>query len=108
VLGFGGAFPSGRADAGVVLEQDPRVFVSLGLTPTGYSVTISPPPDPPTLRFPGLYGLTVPTYDRVNGLSLIWSGDAGFGGGDTATVALRGTVAYRTLRGRVDGRVEAS
>lgn len=108
VLGFGGAFPSGLATAGAVIEQDPRVFVSIGRTPTGYSVTISPRPEPSTLQFPGLLGFTVPTYDRVNGVSLIWSGSAGFGGGDTATVALRGTVAYRTLRGRVDGTGEAS
>ncbi len=108
VLGSGGAFPSGLATAGPVIEQDPRVFVSVGRTATGYSVTISPRPEPPTLRLPGLFGFTVPTYDRVNGVSPRWGGIAGFGGGDTATVALRGSVAYRALRSSVDGTAEAS
>lgn len=110
VLGTGGAFTSGLAqgDPPRVLEQDPRVFVSVGATPTGYSLTITSPEPPPTFRLPGFYGFAPPTHDRVDGFSVIWRPDIGFGGGDTATVAIRGTVIVRTLRRRIDGTIEAS
>jgi hypothetical protein len=106
-LGTAGAYPSGFAEVDAVLQQDPRVFVSVGRTPDGYSVTITPPPVPPVLRIPSPFGLGLPTYDRVNGLSLFWGINAGFGGRDTATVMLGATVGYRALRGRVDGQLQA-
>jgi len=108
VIGSGAALLSGLAESGTVIEQDPRVFVSLGRTPTGYSFTITSPEPPSTLRLPGFYGFAPPTYDRVNGLSVIWRPDLGFGGGDTATVAFRGSLAARAARRRVDGVLEAS
>ncbi len=107
-LGIGGAYPSGLAEVGAVIQQDRRVFVSVGRTPDGYSATITAPPDPPVLRLPGVFGLGVPTYERVNGLSLFGGVEAAFGGRDTATVTLGATLGYRALRGQVDGQVRAT
>lgn len=104
----GGVYPSALAEMPPVIRPHPRVFASVGETPDGYSVAITGPPEPGVLRIPGIYGLGVPTYDRVNGLSLFWGATAAFGGGDTARVALSGTLGYRVLRKRLDGQLVAT
>jgi hypothetical protein len=102
VIGFGGVYPSGRAHVGETLHLDPRIEVTLRRDgPTSY-LRLRPPPARRTLRLPDLYGLGVPTYDRVDGLSIPWRGQAGLGGGDTARVTLNAGATFRTARSRVD------
>ncbi|MDR0787510.1 MAG: hypothetical protein LBG44_06545 [Gemmatimonadota bacterium] len=108
VLGGGEAFPSGLSQSGTVLQQDPRVFVSVGRTFTGYALSITPPEPRGVLQLPGVYGFGLPTYERVNGASIYWRPELGVGGLDTATVALRGTLVGRTLRKKIDGLLELS
>ncbi|HEU0016718.1 MAG TPA: hypothetical protein VFQ45_23750 [Longimicrobium sp.] len=71
VLG-GGVYPSGLAAVGEIVHADPRAQVRVETQPTGggryaAAVEVTPPPADPLIS-PG--PVTLPTYDRVNGLTL--------------------------------------
>jgi len=100
-----GAFVSGLASGGPVLELDPRVRMELSSIPIGYMVVLEQAPDPPPLRFPSLFGFGLPTFDRVNGLSIPWSTQLALGG-EIPWASLSGTVIPRLSRRAVDGRAE--
>jgi len=106
VLG-GGAYLSGRAQRLEIAELPPGFVVELDRSPGGLTVVLQEPPRPPTLRFPALGGLQPPTYDRVNGLSLLWGAELA-SGGEIPRASLRGTVAARSARRRIDGSAELS
>jgi hypothetical protein len=102
----GDAFVSRLATAGPVLELPLGTDVEAVADENGYVVVVRAPPPQPTLRLPGLLGLSQPTFDRVNGFSIPWSASTSFGR-DPEDVALTGSVAYRTSRRRVDVGAEA-
>lgn len=100
----GGAYPSSLAETGEVVYLDPRVTTDLEMQATGYGLILRNRL-PGILRIPGMVGFRIPAYDRVDGLSVRWGGGLGFGG-DTATIAILGSAAYRTERERVHGGVD--
>lgn len=106
VLGRGGAYMSGLADAGRPVYAHPRNDVRVTRSGDVLTIRVLPPPPPPAVRLPNIIGLDLPTYDRVNGLSLAWGPEIRFGGGDTAVVTIRPTVGLRATRGRVDGAID--
>jgi hypothetical protein len=105
VLG-GDAYISGLAIAGEVVRLDPRITPELERTPQLLALTLLDPPDPGPFRVPGMLGFGLPTYDRVNGISIPWSGQLGLTGGDTAVIALHGTGVLRLARRQLDGSAE--
>jgi hypothetical protein len=107
VFGFGGAYVSGLAERGEIVYLDPRNSVATARDGESLVLTITEPPGPGVLRLPGVFGARLPTYDRVNALTVGWGAAAGFGGRDTATILLGGTARYRTGRGRLDGSLQA-
>lgn len=102
----GGVFPSGLAEVGEIIYLDPRIQETVEGPASRRAVTLTRPPRRSALRLPGFFGFGVPTYDRVDGLSLFWSAGLALTGGDTARVSLTGTGAYRTERNRLGGGVE--
>ncbi|UCF19556.1 MAG: hypothetical protein JSU87_16815 [Gemmatimonadota bacterium] len=63
---------------------------------------ISAPRTSAGLRLPGLYGVQQPTYERVNALTLPWA--VAFDRGISNWLPdARGTLRYRTGRGKLDG-----
>lgn len=100
----GGAYPSQRAQTGPIIELDRRVSIAVDVAGPVPRIILTPPPRPGVIRFPTFFGVGLPTYDRVDGLSMRWSGGLGFGG-DTATVALLGMAAYRVERREIHGGV---
>ena len=107
VFGIGAVVPSGLAEMGEVVHLRAGRSVEVERSAGGIHVTVRESPPPPTFYLPDVYGFGIPTYERVNGLSLLWGVEARFAGRDTARVAIGGAVAYRTERERLDGRLEA-
>lgn len=101
----GGAYPSALAEMGEILYVDPRVNSSLDRQPPNYLLLLYERLVG-VLRVPGAFGVQLPTYDRVDGLAVSWSGGLGFGGRDTASLALTGTARYSVERKRPQGNVE--
>lgn len=63
----GGVYPSGRAVYGTIFESNPSTRVSIAAgADSGLVAQIDPPPSPPVFG----YGPRIPTYDRVNGVTL--------------------------------------
>ncbi len=101
----GGAYPSGLAEIGEILELHPRYSVAREQTADGVVVTITAPEGPGILRIPMPFGVALPTYDRVDGLSLRWRG-ALASPGDTSAISLHGTAGYAFERRRPQGALE--
>lgn len=101
----GNAYPSRQSEVGDLIALDTRVAVSMSRISNGYEILLIGPPTAGLLRLPSTLGVGVPRYDRVNGLTLAWGGEVGFGG-DTAAVSLLGDVSYATARKRFGGGVE--
>jgi hypothetical protein len=100
----GGAYPSGLAEVGEILQISPRLQTQITPEAAPASVSIVSPEES-LLTFPNIYGFGPLGYDRVNGLSVYWNGQLA-SRGDTATASLNATAAYRVERNTVDGTVE--
>jgi hypothetical protein len=98
----GEVIASGLATTGAVVEVPLEAAARVEPNGGDYTVTLRAPPGPPPLRFPGLFGLGLPTYDRVDGLTLRLGVVADLGGdsvGPTASAA----VTYHSARGALGG-----
>jgi hypothetical protein len=87
-----------------IIESPARLEVLVVPEPEGYAIRTALPPDPTRVRFPGFFGLSAPTHDRVNGLTLRWTTAArplpGPGGPE-----LWASAALRVARPAVDGGI---
>lgn len=101
----GGAYPSGLAEVGTILETDPRLLVTREREAGQEIIVLTRRPGPGPLRIPAPFGLALPTYDRVDGLNLRWR-SALATAGDTAAVTLSGTIGYAFERQRPNGALE--
>lgn len=70
-------------------------------TSAGYALSYRPTREHsrPTLSLPGIYGLRIPTYDRVNGLSVPLGPAFTL---DTGSIIVEPTITYRSDLGAVD------
>jgi hypothetical protein len=66
----GAAYPSGLATTGPLLAVDPAIGVAVEADGPGYLVRLTAPPPPSRVRPDGVFGLMLPTHDRVNGLTV--------------------------------------
>lgn len=100
----GQVYPSGLATVGEIVEISPGSYVEVTVAPPQFAVRVVPPPPPPAVVLPGAFGLRVPTYDRVNGLSVGWGPEWRLLR-EVEGPTLSAWVAYRTARQAVDGAV---
>ncbi|MEX2571437.1 MAG: hypothetical protein WD737_09020 [Gemmatimonadota bacterium] len=98
----GGVYPSGLAQVGGIVQLDPRTELAIDTDAGTSTITIRAPDTHRLLRLPSLFGFALPTYDRVDGLSVFWSAAVASAGVRPAA-SLVGTVAYRTERRRFGG-----
>jgi hypothetical protein len=96
----GGVYPSALATVhnGLVAERGARVGWHGADT---VAITYSPAPSgkPPFIAFPVLYGLRIPSYDRVNGLSVRWGPRFNI---DSSRLVFDPIVTYRSNLGKFD------
>jgi hypothetical protein len=103
----GGAYPSALAVVTGGTETFRDNTFDITRVADGYRLawrSTEPPKEPPLL-FPDVYGLRMPSYDRVNGLSLRFGPAVAFGA-DRGRVDLLGT--YRSQLGEIDPSIRAS
>jgi hypothetical protein len=100
----GAAFVSRQGFAGDTLNLPPTVQLQVERDAEGIAIAFTAPARGPALRLPNLAGAGLPTYDRVNALSLSWGAEMSFGG-DPPPATVRGTIAYRSARRHLDGGI---
>jgi hypothetical protein len=103
----GGVYPSALAVIGGGTESFRDNTFTITRTAAGYELrylSLREAPSPPLL-FPGIYGLRMPSYDRVNGASVPFGPTFTFADGRGM---LDGTVTYRSDLGKVDPLVRGS
>ncbi len=100
----GGYYRSALASAGEALDVPLQAEARVEGDDNGFVVILLAPPGQPPIRLPGLLGLGLPTYDRVDGLTLRWGTAAHLRGDSIATTA-GATVSYHSARGELGGRV---
>lgn len=98
----GAAYTSGLAEVGPMSEVDLRTSVTVEHDAEGYSVALVHPPSPRRLQPSGVFGLALPTYDRVDGLTIGWGSRFLITPSDGGAYA-RASMTYATERGRVGG-----
>ena len=97
----GGAYASTLAHVGKGTRSFRDGTYSIARTTTGYQLeyqSLRAYPSPPLL-FPGIYGLRMPTYDRVNGASVKFGPTFTFADGRGE---LTGLATYRSDLGKID------
>jgi hypothetical protein len=97
----GGAYASTLAHVGKGTRSFRDGTYSVARTTAGYQLeyqSLRGYPSPPLL-FPGIYGLRMPTYDRVNGASVKFGPTFTFGDG---LGELTGLATYRSDLGKID------
>ncbi len=107
----GEVYPSGLATVGEIVEDSlPRqVAVAFDTAGAGTAATVTlvpPPGEGPRLALPGIGGLRLPSYDRVNGFTLT-AGPAFLFTGREGGPRVDGWVSYHTARGDFGGGVSA-
>jgi hypothetical protein len=98
----GAVYPSRLATTGPVLEVAPRRSVSITREGDGYDLSLTGPPPPRRIRPTGAFGVAIPRYDRVSGLTLAWGTRVVLGGSPEGAFA-RGSISYATERGDFGG-----
>lgn len=101
-----GLYPSARATVGTVLESSVSASVEVEGEGEAYALRYTEYAPDPRFRLPGLFGLAIPTYDRVNGLSVGW-GSAWTPLGE-AGIRVGGAVRWHTARAAPGGEVFVS
>ncbi|MQA88841.1 MAG: hypothetical protein GEU90_01215 [Gemmatimonas sp.] len=96
-------FPSGMAEVGDIVPLESGIETEIAASGSSRTISlVGPPPARTVFRLPNVFGFGMPTYNRVDGLSLRWSAELA-SSGDTAAFALRGTIAYNVEPNTVDG-----
>ncbi|HEX2190862.1 MAG TPA: polymer-forming cytoskeletal protein [Longimicrobiaceae bacterium] len=102
----GEVYPSTLASVGEVVEAEPDLRVGVAFDTAGVRVRVASPDEGPRLALPGIVGLRLPTYDRVNGLTLA-AGPAFLLTGDPAGARVDAWVSYYTARSDFGGGAAA-
>lgn len=100
----GAVYASGLATTGPVLVVPPKIGVTIDREGEAYDLTMTGPPPARRIRPTGPFGLAIPLYDRVNGLTVGWGTRVLLSRSEDAASA-RAAVTYRTERGSFGGRV---
>jgi len=103
----GGVYPSALAVIAGGTESFRDNTFTITRTAAGYELrylSLREAPSPPLL-FPGIYGLRMPSYDRVNGASVPFGPTYTFADGRGV---LDGTLTYRSDLGKIDPLVKGS
>lgn len=95
---------SGLAEVGPIEEAPLSATVALDRQPDRVQLTVTPPPPPSRMEFPGTFGLLLPTYDRVDGISLTYAPLIHLVRRDSSAFVIPRLV-YHFARGDVDGGV---
>ncbi len=98
----GELYLSRLAEHGEVHELPTTVQTTLAYEAGIHTLRIVPPALPARVGTTGIFGLGVPTYDRVNGVTARW-GAQFLIRRDTVPPAVRGSVSYSTVRRAVGG-----
>lgn len=103
----GGVYTSTLARVGNRLSYRDLAVTSTGDATGALALDVRGAAGPPPSRFsiPGLYGLQLPTYDRVNGLTVAVGAELAL---DTGRVRVEPSVAYRSQLGLIDPGVRAT
>ncbi|MBA2671261.1 MAG: hypothetical protein H0U67_12880 [Gemmatimonadetes bacterium] len=100
----GELYLSRLAEVGAVHELPTGVGTGVAYEAGTHTVTLVPPSLPARVGTTGIFGLAVPTYDRVNGLTARW-GSQLLLRRDTVPPVIRGSVSYATARRAVGGSI---
>jgi hypothetical protein len=101
-LAFGGnVYDAAGAVVGARRDAFPATRYDTVRTRRGLALVYHEPPAPEydLVNLPGLYGVRVPTYDRVDGLSIGWNPELVFG---DSTLVVSPSVMYRSNLGQFD------
>lgn len=98
----GEVIASGLATTGPIVEVPLEAEARVQPDGRDHTVTLRAPPGPPPVRLPGLFGLGLPTYDRVDGLTLR-AGVVADLGGDSIGPSMSAGVTYHTARKALGG-----
>jgi len=101
----GGVYPSSLGYVEGVTRSFRDNTFTITRTESGYRLdylSLRENPSPPLL-FPGIYGLRLPSYDRVNGVSMPFGPAFSI---DTGRVEINVLATYRSDLGKVDPRVD--
>jgi len=105
IVNLGGeVYPSGLAQVGEVVEAEPELRVGVEFDTAGARVSVALPDRGPSFR---PFGPRLPTYDRVNGLTVA-AGPSLLFTGDPDGPRTDAWVSYRTARGSFGGGVSGS
>jgi hypothetical protein len=106
IVSVGGeVFPSGLAEVGEILELPPEARTVFTREGEVFQLQVrGPSRDYSTL--PGIFGVRLPTYDRVNGISLGWGAQWRITGREGGA-AIAPWLTYYTARGEFGGGAEA-
>jgi hypothetical protein len=108
VVSVGGiVLRSSRATTGDTLTVPLDIDVTLTRSDRDYTLALIAPPPPPRLRPTGFLGLGLPTYDRVNGLSVRGGAQLRLGA-DSLSPLLNLSGVLRTARGSPGGTAALS
>jgi hypothetical protein len=98
----GAVYPSGLAEMGPVYEAEPGTEVTLEPTDSAFVVRLAAPASAPRWTPAGIYGVRLPTYDRVSGATVGWGGEWRVADPRKAP-AIGGWAEYYTARGTLGG-----
>lgn len=97
----GGLFPSNLAEIGEERPGPIGYRVEIDTLPGGYRVRVIAPELPSAIWFPGAFGFKLPTYDRVDGLTVRWGPELRLLSGQSLIV--RPWISYKSARGALGG-----
>jgi hypothetical protein len=103
----GGTYPSSLGFVEGVARTFRDNTFTITRTPSGYQLdyrSLREAPSPPLL-LPGIYGLRMPSYDRVNGASIPFGPAFAI---DTGRVELNAIATYRSDLGKIDPMLEVT
>lgn len=105
IVNLGGeVYPSGLAQVGEIVEAEPELRVGVEFDTAGARVSVALPEQGPTFE---PFGPRLPTYDRVDGLTVA-AGPAFLFTGDPDGPRVDAWVSYRTARSSFGGGVSGS
>jgi len=105
IVNLGGeVYPSGLAQVGEIVEAEPELEVGVEFDTAGARVRVALPERGPSFK---PFGFRLPTYDRVDGLTLTVA-PSFLVAGDADGPRVDGWVSYHTARGSLGGGVAAA
>jgi hypothetical protein len=100
----GELYLSRLAEVGAVHELPTTVGTSVAGEAGARTVTLVPPALPARVGTTGIFGIAIPTYDRVNGLTARWGSELLLRR-DTVPPVIRGSISFATARRAIGGSI---